>query len=105
MVGNVLVSPEVILAAAAELDLVADRLAGIAALSGPATHVVPSGIDEVSLLAAGHFNNVAGTHDGSVAQAVLELHHAAATLRVQLAEYLAQDTVRAATIAATTATI
>ncbi|QIS08048.1 PE family protein [Nocardia arthritidis] len=105
MVGHVLVSPEAVLAAAAELDLVADRLAGVAALSGPVTHVVPSGVDEVSMLAASHLNNGAVTHDGATAQAVLELHHAAATLRLQLAQYLAEDAVRAGTIAATAATL
>ncbi|MFI9507694.1 PE family protein [Nocardia sp. NPDC052566] len=97
---HVLVSPEAMLAAAAELDLLADRLAGVAALAGPATHVGPSGLDEVSLLAAQHFNKAAITHDQSVAQGVLELHHAAATLRIQLAQYLAQDVARAGAITA-----
>lgn len=100
-----LVTPEAVLAAAAELDLLADRLAGVAALSGPATHVAPSGVDEVSLMAAGHFNRAAATHDGAVAQGILELHHAAATLRIQLANYLAEDAVRGAAIAASGAGI
>ncbi|MFE3100244.1 PE domain-containing protein [Nocardia tengchongensis] len=98
MVGHVLVQPEVILAAAMELDLLAERLA--AAATAPATHVLPSGTEEVSFLAAAHFNTAALTHDRSVAQGILELHHAAATLRSQLAQYLAQDAMWAAGIAA-----
>ncbi|ONM49139.1 PE family protein [Nocardia donostiensis] len=96
MIGHVDVTPELILAAAVELDLLADRLAGAAAISAPATHVIPSGADEASLLGAHHMNRGAATHDRAVAQGVLELHHAAATLRTQLAHYLAQDAASAA---------
>ncbi|MFC4376599.1 PE family protein [Nocardia halotolerans] len=98
MVGHVLVTPEIVLAAAAELDLLAERLAAAATLAGPTTHVLPSGAEEVSLLAASHFNRAAGTHDGAIAQGILELHHAAATLRSQLATHVGEDLVRAATI-------
>ncbi|MEU4597901.1 PE family protein [Nocardia sp. NPDC023988] len=98
MVGHVLVTPEIILAAAAELDLLAERLAAAAALAGPTTHVLPSGAEEVSLLAASHFNRAAGTHDGAIAQGILELHHAAATLRSQLVTHVGEDIARAATI-------
>ncbi|WP_069161989.1 PE domain-containing protein [Nocardia altamirensis] len=101
MVGHVLVAPEAVLAAAAELDLLAERLAAAAALTAPATHVVPSGVDEVSLHAAQHLNKAAVTHDNAVAQGILELHHAAATLRSQLATHMSSDIVRAAGIAAT----
>ncbi|MFD3705495.1 PE family protein [Nocardia sp. NPDC058658] len=100
MVGHVLIAPEIVLAASAELDLLAERLAAVAALAGPTTHVLPSGAEEVSLLAASHFNTAAGKHDGSVAQAILELHHAAATLRSQLATNIGEDVVRAASISA-----
>lgn len=98
MVGHVLVQPEVVLAAALELDLLAERLTAASTFSGPTTHVLPSGTEEVSLLAAAHFNQAALTHDRAVAQGILELHHAAATLRMQLAQYLAQDALRAAGI-------
>ncbi|GAB2699027.1 PE family protein [Nocardia thraciensis] len=93
-----LVSPEAILAASVELDLLAERLAAASSLTAPATHVIPSGIEEVSLLAAGHFNHAAGTHDGASAQAILELHHAANTLRMQLAQYLGTDMMRAGSV-------
>jgi hypothetical protein len=105
MVGYVGISTEAVIAAAAELDLLAERLALAHGLSAPATHVAPSGLDEVSLLAAQHFNKAALTHDQSVGQAILELHHAAATLRSQLGTHLGEDAVKAATMAARAATI
>ncbi|MCM6776887.1 PE family protein [Nocardia sp. CDC159] len=91
MVGFTNVAPEVVLAAAAELDLLAERLAAAAGLSGPATHVLPSGAEEVSLLAANHFNQAAVSHDRAVAQGILELNHAAMTLRQQVASFIAGD--------------
>ncbi|GAD84961.1 PE family protein [Nocardia asteroides] len=100
MVGHVLITPEIVLAAAAELDLLAERLAVAAGLAGPTTHVLPSGAEEVSLLAAGHFNKAASTHDSSVAQGILELHHAAATLRTQLATNIVEDVAQGAAITA-----
>ncbi|MFF0489221.1 PE domain-containing protein [Nocardia sp. NPDC003482] len=100
MVGLVKLEPAVVLAAAAELDLLAERLAAVAGLSGPATHVVPSGAEEVSFLAAGHFNDAALSHDRAVAQGILELHHAAMTLRQQLAQFIADDLGNASGVAA-----
>ncbi|MBB5913696.1 hypothetical protein BJY24_002563 [Nocardia transvalensis] len=105
MVGKFLLSPELMLAASAELDLLAERLMAASALSGPATHVLPSGCEEVSLLAAGHFNHAAMTHDGAVAQGALELHHAAHSLRMQCASFLADDAVQAVSVAAVNAAI
>jgi len=101
MIGNVDVSPEVILVAATELDLVAERLVGASGLSAPATHILPSGADEASLLAAEHMNRGAATHDRAVAQCALELHHCAAILRTQLAQYLAEDAASAGITALT----
>ncbi|NKY47162.1 PE family protein [Nocardia cerradoensis] len=100
MVGLLGVQPEVVLAASAELDLLAERLTAAAALSGPATHVVPAGAEEVSVAAATHLNEGALSHDRAAAQAILELHHAAAILRQQLASYLAEDAINAAGTAA-----
>ncbi|NKY85547.1 PE family protein [Nocardia veterana] len=100
MVGLLGVQPEIVLAASAELDLLAERLTAATALSGPATHVVPAGSEEVSFAAAAHLNEGAISHDRAAAQAILELHHAAAILRQQLASYLAHDAVNAASTAA-----
>ncbi|AHH14920.1 PE family protein [Nocardia nova] len=100
MVGLLGVQPEVVLAASAELDLLAERLAAASALSGPATHVIPAGAEEVSAMAATHLNEGALSHDRAVAQAILELHHAAAILRTQLASFIADDAIEAAGTAA-----
>ncbi|MQY22362.1 PE family protein [Nocardia macrotermitis] len=100
MVDLVHVDAEIVLAAAGELDLLADRLAAAQGLSGPGTHVIPSGAEEVSLLASNHFNEGAATHDASIAQGIVELRNAAQTLRIQVTEYVAQDAVRAAGITA-----
>ncbi|MGN2634892.1 PE domain-containing protein [Nocardia takedensis] len=95
MVGLVNITPEAVLLAAAELDLLAERLGIAAAVTAPATHVIPSGADEVSLHAANHFNRAAVTHDTSIANAQLQLHHAATILRMQLATHIGEDTVKA----------
>ncbi|WP_054811590.1 PE family protein [Nocardia arizonensis] len=95
MVGLVNISPEAVLLAASELDLLAERLGVAAALTAPATHVLPSGADEVSLHAANHLNKAAMSHDSSIANAQLQLHHAAAILRMQLATHIGEDTVKA----------
>ena len=105
MVGLVNITPETVLAAAAELDLLADRLSIAAAVTAPATHVLPSGAEEVSLLAANHFNQGATSHDRVIAQGVLELHHAANVLRAQLATHIAEDGAKAGVMAAVAGTI
>jgi hypothetical protein len=96
--GHVLVVPEIVLAAAAELDLLADRMTAAAGINAPVTHVAPSGTEEVSVLAASHFNQHAVAQEQAVAQGVLELRHAAMTLRTQVAQYLGQDVANAASV-------
>lgn len=98
---TVQITPELVLFAATELDLLAERLQTVGAATIPATFVAPSGAEEVSLLGAGHMNHGAGEHQASLAQAVLELHHSAAVLRTQLAEYLAEDATSAGVMALT----
>lgn len=105
MPGYVVVLPEVLLSAAAELDALAVRLQAAAAVNSPITHVAPSGSEEVSFLAAGFFNRAAATHDTAVAQGILELTHAANTLRSQVAQYVASDAAHAASLGAVNAFI
>jgi|GEM_PF-883405 hypothetical protein len=101
MVDLVHFDVEVIQGAVAELHLLAERLAGAQAANGPVTHsVIPSGTEEVSFLASGHFQQGAATHDASITQGIAELHLAAQTLQTQLGEYMMQDGLRAAGIAA-----
>lgn len=94
--SHVLVVPEVVLAAAAELDALADRLTATVATHAPATHVAASGSEEVSTLAAAHFNEHATAHEQVAATGIAELRNAATTLRTQVANYLGQDAEHAA---------
>jgi hypothetical protein len=105
MVSLVHVDAEIVAMAATELELLADRLAAAQSLGGPGTHVIPSGSEEVSLLANSHFNEGAATHDASIAQGIVELRNAAATLRTQLTEYGAEDAARAVGITAVEAAL
>ena len=99
MVDHVVVVPEAILGAATELDLLADRLAAAQATAGAITHIAaPPGSEEVSALAAQHLNLVAAAHRRAVLQGVLELRHAAQTLRGQVAHYQEQDAANAAAL-------
>jgi len=96
----VAVVPEVVLAAAAELDALAARLEATAGLSGPLTHVAPAGTEEVSVLSASYFNRAAATHDTAIAKTIAELHFAANTLRMNVAGYVGQDLTNAVSVAA-----
>jgi hypothetical protein len=99
--GEIVVVPEIMLAAAAELDALAVRLQAALALNGPLTHVAPAGSEEVSIMAASYFNHAASTHDTAAAQSIAELQLAANTIRSQVAAYVAEDLAHAASIAAT----
>ncbi|MGF6881683.1 hypothetical protein ABIA39_002373 [Nocardia sp. GAS34] len=97
---------EIIQGAIAELHALAGRLEAAQAANSAVTHIVaPSGAEEVSFLAMDHFNEGAATHDASISQGIAELYNAAQTLQAQLAEYMAQDGLRAAGITAVQAAL
>lgn len=98
MPGKVRLEPEFVLAAAAELELLADRLQAEVALHAPVTHVLPSGAEEVSGLAAGYFNRTAASFEPVAVRGIAELHNAAAVLRNQVANYVGHDIVNAASL-------
>jgi hypothetical protein len=83
-------------AAAGDLDAAADRLEAAITVSVPLTHVIPSGIDEVSTAVADHLNKGAQSHDPAARQGVLEMRHAAQTLRDQAQQYSQNDADHAA---------
>lgn len=89
--AGIRVTPDMIRAAAADLDAAADRLDAAITLGVPLTHVLPSGADDVSLAVAGHLNEGAQTHDPASRQGVLEMRHAAQTLRDQAQKYDQHD--------------
>jgi hypothetical protein len=97
---------EIITGAVAELRALAMRLEAAQAANSAVTHIVaPSGTEEVSFLAMNHFNEGAATHDASISQGIAELFNAAQILETQLAEYVAQDGLRAAGITAVQAAL
>lgn len=100
MSDHVFVDPDVLLAAAADLDALAARLQTTVAAATPALHVAPSGAEEVSVLAAGYFNRLAGSLGPAVARGVDELAAAAAMLRAQAAAYRDGDHALGASLAA-----
>jgi hypothetical protein len=89
--GHVFVSPDALLAAAAQLEAVAHRMQATLDASAPALHLSPAGTEEVSILTASHFNSIADSFLPSAATGIAELLGAAATLRKQAAEYEGQD--------------
>ena len=87
MLGTVRVDPVALEAAAADLDAAAARLqASLTAVSVP-IQAVPSGSEEVSLLANRFLRNSAGSFTPAAADAINELTETAAALRVQAAAY------------------
>lgn len=93
------VDPEALVAAAAELDVIAAGLQTTSTLALGALRPLPAGNDEVSQLASRHFVDSAGSFAGSSGQAIAELREAAAALRVQAAEYSQVDTELATSLA------
>lgn len=87
MPGEVRVDPVALEAAAADLDAAALRLqASLTAVAVP-IQVVPSGSEEVSLLANRYFRHAAGSYTPAAREAIDELVETAAALRVQAAAY------------------
>ncbi|WP_305093387.1 PE domain-containing protein [Prescottella sp. R16] len=100
MPDHVFVDPDVLVAAAAELDALAVRLQTVVAAATPALTVPPSGSEEVSVLAAGYFNRLAESFGPAAARGIEELTAAAATLRAQAAAYRDGDHTLGAALAA-----
>ena len=89
--GHILVQPDVLYAAAAELDATAVRLQAALTLQAPLLHTPPAGSEEVSVLAAGYFTSLADNFVPAAQKSIQELHDTAATLRVQAAAYEEND--------------
>ncbi|GGF90571.1 hypothetical protein GCM10007304_00580 [Rhodococcoides trifolii] len=100
MSGHILVQPEALHAAAAELDAAAARLETSLSVNGVALRPPPSGAEEVSFLAAGYFGALADGFFPAALASISELHEAAATLRAQAAGYADGDRVFGEALAA-----
>lgn len=91
MPGTVRVDPVALDAAAADLDAAAARLqAGLTAVALP-IQPIPSGSEEVSLLANRFFRHSANTFTPAASDAIAELIETAAALRAQAAAYREVD--------------
>ncbi|WP_236733898.1 PE family protein, partial [Prescottella equi] len=91
MSDHVYVDPDVLLAAAGEIEALVTRLQTSLAVHSPALNVAPSGAEEVSVLAAGYFNRLAGSFGAATSRGIEELAAAAAMLRAQAAAYREED--------------
>lgn len=87
MPGTVRVDPVALEAAAADLDAAAARLQASLTAAALPIQVVPSGSEEVSLLANRFFRRSAGSYTPAATEAINELIETAAALRVQAAAY------------------
>lgn len=100
MSDHVYVDPDVLLAAAGEIEALVTRLQTSLAVHSPALNVAPSGAEEVSVLAAGYFNRLSGSFGAAAGRGIEELIAAAAMLRAQAAAYREEDrTLRTSLIA------
>lgn len=91
MSDHVYVDPDVLLAAAGEIEVLVTRLQTSLAVHSPALDVAPSGAEEVSVLAAGYFNRLSSSFGTAVGRGIEELTAAAAMLRAQAAAYREED--------------
>lgn len=91
MSDHVYVDPDALVAAAGEIDALVARLQTSLAVHSPALNVAPSGTEEVSVLAAGYFNRLAGSFGSATGRGIEELIAAAAMLRAQAAAYREED--------------
>lgn len=87
MPGTVRVDPVALEAAAADLDAAALRLQANLTAAAVPIQAVPTGSEEVSLLANRFFRHSADTFAPAAAEAIDELIATAAALRAQAAAY------------------
>lgn len=92
----VLAEPAAMLAAAAQLDAVAEGIAAAQRAHSPVVHAAPAGAEEVSLTVSRNQHLVADSFDVAAATGAEQLRLAAAALRAQAAGYGASDAAAAA---------
>lgn len=98
MSDGIVVDPEALRAAAAQLENAAGLLEGAARLQATLMAPAAAGGEEVSALAARYFSSAAESHGRSVARAVAELRETGAVLRSEADGYVATDDAGAAAI-------
>ena len=98
----VYVNPAALIAAAAQLDGIAEQISVARAAHSPTVHVMPAALEEVSRSVSRNQHQVADSFDVAAEAGAHELRRAAELLRASAASYLQHDM---ATIAALDVTI
>ncbi|QDQ99395.1 PE domain-containing protein [Tomitella fengzijianii] len=96
----VVVEPAAMVAAAAELDAVAEGIDAARRTHSPALHAAPAGAEEVSLAVSRNQHAVADSFDVAAATGAHELRRAAQALRLQAAAYGTSDGAAASAVGA-----
>ncbi len=94
----VYVSPAALVAAAAQLDGIAEQINLARAAHSPPAHAMPAALEEVSQMVSRNQHQVADSFDIAADTGVRELHRAAELLRVQAAAYTQQEIITSAAI-------
>lgn len=87
----VYVNPAALVAAAVQLDGIADQISAARAAHSPTTHVIPAALEEVSRSVSRNQHLVADSFDVAAETGAHELRRAAELLRAQAASYLQHD--------------
>ncbi|WP_024795841.1 PE family protein [Tomitella biformata] len=94
----VFVSPAALVAAAAQLDGIAEQISISRAAHSPTVHVMPAALEEVSRSVSRNQHQVADSFDIAAETGARELRRAAELLRVQAAAYLQQEIITSAAL-------
>ncbi len=94
------VEPAAMVAAAAELDAVAEGIDAARHTHAPVLHAAPAGAEEVSLTVSRNQHVVADSFDVAAAAGAAELRRAAQALRMQAAAYASSDGAAASAVGA-----
>ncbi len=99
-VDFVYVSPAALIAAAAQLDAIAEGISIARAAHSPPAHAMPAALEEVSRMVSRNQHQVADSFDVAAETGTHELRRAAELLRVQAAAYGQQEIITTAAISA-----
>lgn len=94
----VYVNPAALIAAAVQLDAIAEQISVARAAHSPPAHAIPAAVEEVSRIVSGNQHQVADTFDVAAETGAHELRRAAEVLRVQAAAYAQQEVITSAAL-------
>lgn len=94
----VYVNPAALIAAAAQLDAIAEQISVARAAHSPPAHAIPAALEEVSRMVSRNQHQIADSFDVAAETGAHELRRAADALRAQAAAYAQQEIATAAAI-------